>query len=206
MNRIEYFGKCLDRSDLSDDPIQMTADWIEQVRSGGIAEPEAMCLSTVDGAGQPSSRMVLMRGLSQRGLVFYTNYNSLKAHEIRENPQVACHFFWPQLHRQIRIRGVASLLTGQESDAYFASRPRTSQLSAHASQQSEVIVDRDFLETRMRQVENRYPDEVPRPTNWGGYLVAPSEFEFWQGRPSRLHDRFRYRMEEGVWLIERLAP
>lgn len=165
----------------------------------------ALATSTVD--GRPSARMVLLKGLDDRGFLFYTNFESRKAEEISENSRAAAVLYWFELHRQVRIEGKIERLTDHESDAYFATRPLGSRLAAWASDQSRVIKSRDVLERRMRELADRYADEdVPRPDFWGGYRLCPDSIEFWQGRPDRLHDRLRYSRSGDAWLIERLAP
>jgi pyridoxamine 5'-phosphate oxidase len=168
----------------------------------------AMTLATVDQLGRPSARVVLLKGVDQRGFVFFTNYESRKGHELTENPQAALVFYWPDQERQVRIAGEASKLPTAESDAYFRTRPRGSRLAAWASQQSATVKDRAALEEKWQQMEARYAgQEIPRPPFWGGYLLSPARIEFWQGRPNRLHDRFRYTLQpDKIWLIERLSP
>ena len=166
-----------------------------------------MTLATADRTGRPAARVVLLKGLDDRGFVFYTNYESRKARELAENSNASLVFYWAELERQVRVGGTASRISRDESERYFKSRPRGHQLGAWVSTQSEVIAGRAVLEERLKEYERRYPDAVPLPPFWGGYVVAPSEIEFWQGRPNRLHDRFRYtRQKDGLWLIERLAP
>jgi pyridoxamine 5'-phosphate oxidase len=168
----------------------------------------AMTLATADKNGRPSARVVLLKGLDERGFMFYTNYDSRKSQELTENPQAALVFYWSDLERQVCIAGEVSKLPALESDAYFKSRPRGSQIAAWVSHQSDVIPDRAALETKCRQLEAQYAGQaVPRPPNWGGYVLTPNRIEFWQGRPDRLHDRFRYtRQVDGGWQIERLSP
>jgi pyridoxamine 5'-phosphate oxidase len=161
----------------------------------------------VDAAGRPSSRTVLLKGVDDRGFVFFTNYDSRKGRELAGNPNAALTFFWSELERQVCVAGPVTKLPTAESEAYFKSRPRGSQLGAWASNQSEVIPDRAVLEARWQELEKKYPGEIPLPPNWGGFVLKPERIEFWQGRPSRLHDRFRYsRQADGTWIVERLSP
>lgn len=165
-----------------------------------------MALATADAQGRPSVRTVLMRKWDRGGFNFYTNYESRKGDEIASNPQAALLFFWDKLSRQIRIEGAIEKLTPNESDEYFEGRPRGHRLGAWVSEQSRIIAGREELEARMREMEARFPGDVPRPPHWGGYRVCPDRFEFWEGRPNRLHDRFAYRRDGELWLIQQLAP
>jgi len=195
-------------SDLEKNPFAQFGHWFEDAKKQQSQLPEAMTLSTCGSDGVVSSRVVLLKGFDERGFVFFTNYNSRKGSQISDNPRVALNFFWPVLDRQVRIEGAAVKTTAEEADAYFATRPRGSQLGAWASNQSTVIPDRGDLELRFRDMESNYRDRpVPRPPHWGGFRVIPVEVEFWQGRDDRMHDRFAYRLREPKdWIIERLSP
>jgi pyridoxamine 5'-phosphate oxidase len=229
--RREYNLAGLRRADLESDPMVQFRKWFDQAtgaRGGGRirrvlirlykslllvtgAEPmdvNAATLATADRLGRPSARVVLLKGVDRRGFIFFTNYESRKGTELAENPRAAMVFYWSNLERQVCIAGDVSKLPTAESEAYFRSRPKGSRLAAWASRQSAVLQDRAALEQLWRELQQRYPsDEVPLPPYWGGYVLAPSRIEFWQGRPSRLHDRFRYSREaDGTWQIERLSP
>ncbi len=196
----------LRRSQLDADPLRQFERWLEGARTAGIDLPEAMAIASATREGVPSLRMVLLRGVDERGLVFNTNYESRKARELAANPRAALLFYWHELGRQVRIEGVVETVDAREADAYFATRPRGSKLSAWASHQSGVIADRATLEARFAELAEQYPDEVPRPPFWGGYRLVPELWEFWQHRDDRLHDRLRYRRANGGWTIERLGP
>ena len=205
--RKEYTRAGLDKADVDPDPIVQFHEWFETVIDADLHEPNAMILATASPDGKPSARTVLLKGYDERGFVFYTNYVGRKANEIEANPMCALLFYWGELERQVRIEGHASCLSGEESDAYFAGRPRGSRLGAWASEQSRPVEDRSVLEERVRALEAEYEGrEIPRPPFWGGYRVEPEEIEFWQGRENRLHDRLVYRREHGAWRIERLQP
>jgi pyridoxamine 5'-phosphate oxidase len=189
------------------DPIEQFREWFAAARQAGIFEPEAMTVSTVDADGRPASRFVLMRGLDDRGFSFFTNYESAKGRQLTTHPYAALTFGWLAIHRSVRVEGSAERLPADESDAYFASRPRGAQLGAWASPQSTVITGRDDLDRALAAAEERFAGgDVPRPEHWGGFLVRPERVEFWAGRPNRLHDRMRYTRDGDGWRIERLAP
>jgi pyridoxamine 5'-phosphate oxidase len=205
--RREYEGQDLDPAGVAPDPIEQFRIWLHAAREAGIFEPEAMTVSTVGDDGMPSSRYVLLRGLDERGFSFFTNYDSAKGRALAERPYAALTFGWLPLHRAVRVEGGVERLAPEESDAYFASRPRGAQLSAWASPQSTVIGGRDELDRAMAEAEERFAGgPVPRPPHWGGFLVRPARIELWQGRLNRLHDRLRYVRAGDGWRIERLAP
>ena len=200
--------KALRRRDLDPDPMRQFRRWLEEAEAAGVAPPHGMTLATTNRQGEPAARVVLLRGVDERGLVFYSNYRSRKGEELAQNPQAALLFYWPELARQLRVEGRVELLAAAESDRYFAHRPRGHQLGAHASAQSRVIGDRDQLEAAFVAAARRFAGgEVPRPPHWGGYRLVAQMLEFWQEGADRLHDRLRYRREtEYNWVIERLAP
>lgn len=205
--RREYAKQALDEQSVAAEPLAQFRIWFDAALASGIVEPNAMVLSTADADGRPSARVVLLKDIDDRGLSFYTNYNSRKADDIAANPRVSLTFWWQELERQVRVEGRAEQLAESESDLYFASRPRGSRLGAWASPQSAVVASREELEHALEEVETRFGDgDVARPPHWGGYRVVPDVVEFWQGRPARLHDRIRYRRSSDKWLIERLAP
>ncbi len=193
---------------LEDEPTDLLARWLQTAEQQGLTLAEGMVLSTVGADGQPSARLVLLKQLDVAGPVFYTNYDSRKARELTVNANACLTFWWPDLERQVRVEGRVERVDGATSDAYFASRPRGSRLSAWASPQSQVVADRPTLDAMSTEVEQRFGQgDVPRPAFWGGYRLRPQRVEFWQGRARRLHDRLRYtRLDEGGWTIERLAP
>ncbi|WP_231757753.1 pyridoxamine 5'-phosphate oxidase [Microbulbifer elongatus] len=206
--RRDYLQGGLQREDLAGDPISQFRSWLEEVVKSNISDPSAMCLSTADASGQPSQRIVLLKGFDESGFVFFTNLKSQKAWDITANPQVSLLFPWHFLERQVIVRGVAEQVADAEADAYFSTRPRNSQIAAWASHQSDAIVSRQVLEEQFAACEKKFEGgAVPRPDFWGGYRVVPHAIEFWQGRASRLHDRFVYRtLEGGEWQVERLSP
>lgn len=203
----ELYGDVgLSEDDLDPDPIVMFRNWYDQWSVTGPYDASAVVLATVSADGRPSARAVLLKSFDERGFVFHTNHDSAKGRDLRISGRAALCFLWHPVERQVRVVGEARHLPGDESDAYFASRPRGAQLAAWASPQSQVVADRAELERRMAAVAERFEAEVPRPPHWGGYLVDPTEIEFWQGRPNRFHDRLRYRRSASGWTIERLAP
>ena len=204
--RASYERADLEPDHLDPDPIVQLRRWIDEATLEGVIEPNAMCLSTVDSAGQPHSRIVLLRGLDARGLTFFTNYDSQKGRDLASNPHAAVCFWWGAMERQVRVEGLVEKVSAEESDAYFAGRPRESQLASAASPQSAEIASREELESRMAKLSAAHSDEVFRPPNWGGFRLTPSRFEFWQGRPARLHDRLVFLQRGGEWSIQRLAP
>ncbi len=205
--RIQYETEGLDLADIDADPVTQWHRWYDQAVEAGLVEPEAMTVATVDAEGRPDARIVLVRGVDESGLVFFTNYTSAKGTQLETTPVASAVFGWLGLHRQVRVRGHVERLDAESSSEYFASRPRGSRIGAWASPQSSVIADRDELDRRVAEVEARFPGgDVPRPDFWGGWLIRPFEWEFWQGRPSRLHDRLRFSGRPGDWTIERLAP
>jgi pyridoxamine 5'-phosphate oxidase len=205
--RRTYDRDSLDEARAALEPFAQFARWFEEARAAGPIEPYAMTLATADERGQPSARIVLLRGWDERGFTFFTNYASRKGREIAAGPHAALLFFWDTLERQVRVEGSIAPIAAAESDAYFARRPRGHQLSAWASEQSSVVASRATLEDAMRAAERRFAGgDVPRPPQWGGYRVVPDRIEFWQGRPDRVHDRLAYARAGDAWVRERLAP
>ncbi len=206
--RKDYSLAGLAEKDLARDPFRQFEKWFQEAEAAKIPEPNAMTLATATREGRPSARTVLLKGLDGRGFVFYSNYESRKGRELEANPHVTLVFPWIAIERQVLIEGMATKVAREESEAYFHSRPRASQLGAWVAQQSAVIAGRAVLEDTLKALEKKYAGlEVPLPANWGGWRVAPETVEFWQGRRSRLHDRLRFRREkDGGWSVERLAP
>jgi pyridoxamine 5'-phosphate oxidase len=205
--RINYERRTLDERDTPPDPLVLFMQWLDLAIAENLPEPNAMTVATAALDAKPSARIVLLRGVDERGFVFFTSYTSRKGKELKDNPYAALVFFWQPLHRQIRVDGRVERVAAQESDEYFATRPRGSQLASAASPQSQVIANRQILETRVLELDEKFPGQILRPPHWGGYRVIPDVFEFWQGRENRMHDRLRYtRGMKSVWTLERLAP
>lgn len=206
--RREYTMAGLTEADLAADPIDQFQKWFDEALKAGIIEPNAMVLATATLTGLPSSRAVLLKRVDRDGFTFFTNYESRKARELAENPHASLTFPWFALERQVIVTGVTTEVSREKSADYFKMRPRGSRLGAWVSTQSQVIPDRKYLETRLRELETKFPgEEIPLPPSWGGYLLRPNEIEFWQGRPNRLHDRLRYtRQSNNSWRIDRLSP
>lgn len=206
--REDYSKFSLDEKEALANPITLFEKWFAEAIAAQVAEPNAMVLGSLSADGFPSSRIVLLKDIKPNGFSFFTNYKSKKALSLANHDKVSLLFFWHELQRQVRIEGIASKLPASDSDEYFASRPKASQIGAIASPQSQVILNRSVLEEQVQLLEAQYADSqvLPRPENWGGYLIEPSYMEFWQGRSSRLHDRLAYKQEAGEWEINRLAP
>jgi len=204
--RVEYRLRTLSETDVAADPLAQLRTWLGEAIIAKVNEPNAMTLATATPDGAPSARMVLLKGVDE-GLVFFTNYQSRKAEQLKQNPRAALCLFWPELERQVRVEGIVSRTSDQESEEYFNSRPPEARLGSAASPQSQVIPSREYLEERVVELLEKYPaGNVPRPPHWGGYRLVPNRAEFWQGGPGRVHDRIEYLRENGGWTIRRLAP
>ncbi len=206
--RKEYSKETLEVISVGKDPIHQFEKWFDEALRAEVLEPNAMTLSTVTESGRPSARVVLLKGIEHGKFLFFTNHQSRKGRELENNPACALTFFWPELERQIRIEGISNRVDSDYAEKYFQSRPRGSQIGAWASPQSSVISDRSLIEDRVKEIEIKFKDYelIPKPHQWGGYAVEPFEIEFWQGRPSRLHDRIVFYKSEEGWTIRRLAP
>lgn len=205
--RRDYGELSLSEESVFPDPVAQFKLWFEEVLKNERNDPTAMVLSTADEQGRPDSRVVLLKGLDEGNFVFYTNYQSAKAIQLHQNPYAALNFYWPEMARQVRIRGRIKKVSREQSDQYFLSRPINSQYSAIISHQSQEIIDRTILETALNDlIKREQQDAVVRPEYWGGYMIIPDEIEFWQGRDNRLHDRIQYFLQEGKWIHRRLAP
>ena len=204
--RRDYALQSLTERDVDADPIRQFEKWFEQALSSGMSEPNAMTLATSTRDGHPSARIVLLKSVDSNGFMFFTDYRSRKGAELEENPHVSLCFWWGELQRQVRVTGTVARATREESEAYFRTRPHGSRIGAWASHQSASLASREILEKEVARLELAHPGEVPLPPHWGGYRVAPESLEFWQGRPSRLHDRIVYARENGNWSVGRLSP
>ncbi len=204
--RNDYRMGELDQAKLDPDPVSQFGSWMKDAINFGVEEPTAMTLATADALGNPSARMVLLKGFDERGFVFFTNYLSRKGEELAANPRAALVFYWKELERQVRIEGTVEKTNPSESDEYFSSRPPESQAGAVVSPQSQIIADRRELEARQQELMEQGRPPMARPDYWGGYRVVPDHIEFWQGRPGRLHDRIRYSRKKSAWTLVRLAP
>lgn len=204
--REDYAKKELSVNDCDENPFKQFDKWLQEAMSSEVLEPTAMNVAAIGVDGRPNSRIVLLKEVTEQGFVFFTNYDSRKGQSLTAHPFAALNFFWPELERQIRIEGKVQKIAASESDEYFYSRPYTSRVGAWASEQSQVIPNKAVLVSRAAMFGAKHPLKVPRPPHWGGYIVTPDRMEFWQGRPSRLHDRVQYRLENETWLKERLAP
>ena len=206
--RTEYISKGIKKSDLKSNPIDQFENWFNDAVKNKLPDPNIMTLSTATAEGKPSGRIMLLKGFDERGFIFFTNYDSRKASELTENSFAALTFLWLELYRQVRIEGIVKKVSDKESDEYFSSRPRGSQISAWVSSQSKPVSDRTELEIKVDEIEKKFKGKpVPRPENWGGFYVSPELIEFWQGRANRLHDRILYKLEsDAIWKMERLSP
>jgi pyridoxamine 5'-phosphate oxidase len=204
--RQDYARESLTERDVDADPIRQFEKWFEQALRGGMVEPNAMTLATSTPDGHPSARIVLLKSVDANGFVFFTDYRSRKGTELAANPHVSLCFWWDALQRQVRITGTVARIARGESEAYFRTRPHGSRIGALASHQSTPLASREVLENEVKRLEHAFPDDVPLPPHWGGYRVTPDSFEFWQGRPSRLHDRIVYTRDGGNWTLSRLSP
>jgi pyridoxamine 5'-phosphate oxidase len=204
--RRDYARESLSERDVAADPIAQFEKWFAQALSAGMIEPNAMTLATSTRDGHPSARIVLLKGVDAKGFVFFTDYRSRKGTELEANPHVSLCFWWGELQRQVRITGTVARASREESEAYYRTRPHGSRIGAWASHQSAPLASREPLELEVKRLEQKYPDEVPLPPHWGGYRVTPDSVEFWQGRPSRLHDRIVYTRDGTAWRIGRLSP
>ncbi len=204
--REKYGREGLDIVDVAADPMTQFTAWFDAWAATDPFDANTLVLSTVDADGWPAARAVLLKGVDERGLVFYTNYRSAKGLQLDSTGRAALTFVWREIERQVRFVGHVERVADEEADAYFSTRPRGAQIGAWASDQSSLLESREELEAQVAATERRFPAEIPRPTHWGGYLIRPRSVEFWQGRPSRLHDRIRYRSSGDTWIIERLAP
>lgn len=205
--RIEYSQRSLSETDVDADPIRQFRNWLSEAIAAKAHEPNAMTLATASTDGVPSARIVLLKDVDERGLSFFTNYQSRKGQDLESNPRASLVFYWPELERQVRIDGTVERTSTDESDRYFSRRPVKARVGSAASPQSQVVPNREYLEDRFRTLESQHPDgNIPRPPHWGGYRVLPTRLEFWQGRPSRLHDRIEYVKEGARWTARRVAP
>jgi pyridoxamine 5'-phosphate oxidase len=204
--RVSYEQGELNESDINHNPLDQFNKWLEEAIKNQVPEPNAMVLATVNKDGQPGARNVLLKSADDNGFIFFSNKNSDKASDLKQNPNCTLLFSWLSQHRQVIVKGKAEEISKEESNTYFQTRPYGSRISAWVSNQSQVIKNREELEIKVKEVMDKYPENVPMPDHWGGYLVKPESIEFWQGRPSRLHDRIRFTKKANTWAIERIAP